>query len=335
MKFIVQLTHRSWLAPWKGDPGRTLKIESAKKFDTYKKALSALNWALEQRDYRDAKIISMDRNIPNRKQWFLDRVGKKVYRNDNGCKCPICEDVAYNGIIIGSAMHANYLYDIECGYNADGHPLKYTDHKGSPDLKNTKQVMKKIGSKDLISYLNYGLNIKPPENFIFNGTRTDLEKLTLHGIKGDYVCFKETSGFYPIHLFKPILRPLSDLTKTIKLENYNNGEEFIPIVEMAKIADCHFVNIPKLKGIEEFEEDGCKVIQVHWEDDREKYFEFSYGLDDFEVDRGKNDGFTMTLRTFWAIHNPGKVIDFMHMCHFDTKRLIKSGLAIDINDLNN
>lgn len=34
---------------------------------------------------------------------------------------------------------------------------------------------------------------------------------------------------------KPILHPLSDLTKPITVPGYNDGKEFVPIVELAKI----------------------------------------------------------------------------------------------------
>jgi hypothetical protein len=41
---------------WEGDPGRTLKIESAKKFGSRKKADKALNNALYYRKFPLAKI---------------------------------------------------------------------------------------------------------------------------------------------------------------------------------------------------------------------------------------------------------------------------------------
>lgn len=40
----------------------------------------------------------------------------------------------------------------------------------------------------------------------------------------------------------PIFRPLSDLTKPITIEGYNDGKEFTPIVELAKAA------YPKMKS---------------------------------------------------------------------------------------
>lgn len=48
-------------------------------------------------------------------------------------------------------------------------------------------------------------------------------------------------GRYEMHsklsYYKPIIRPLSDLTKECVQADYNDGKLFIPIVELAKIAD--------------------------------------------------------------------------------------------------
>ena len=38
MSYIVELEPGCWLAPWKGDPGRTLVIHSAKVFATERAA---------------------------------------------------------------------------------------------------------------------------------------------------------------------------------------------------------------------------------------------------------------------------------------------------------
>jgi hypothetical protein len=65
--------------------------------------------------------------IPNREQWFLDRIGKRVFRNKTSCNCDICKDVYEKGLIISDEMHANYLYTCECEYTAEGSPLRYFD----------------------------------------------------------------------------------------------------------------------------------------------------------------------------------------------------------------
>lgn len=51
-------------------------------------------------------------------KWFKDRIGKRIYRNDNECPCDYCKDICVNGLIIKNELHAQYLFDIqnEIGY---------------------------------------------------------------------------------------------------------------------------------------------------------------------------------------------------------------------------
>lgn len=64
-----------------------------------------------------------------RKQWFINRINKRVYRNKVACNCPTCKDVYKNGVIIDNLQHAICLYGYECDYNIKGFPLKYFDTK--------------------------------------------------------------------------------------------------------------------------------------------------------------------------------------------------------------
>lgn len=49
MKYIVEIDKGCWLAPWTGDPGRTVVMENAKEFNTRLGAMRALNKARMQR----------------------------------------------------------------------------------------------------------------------------------------------------------------------------------------------------------------------------------------------------------------------------------------------
>jgi len=69
------------------------------------------------------------KEIPLRKQWFLDRIGKTVYRSKTTCDCDSCNTVVDVGLIIVDNFHATYLYDVEGSYQFDGFPLKYFDTK--------------------------------------------------------------------------------------------------------------------------------------------------------------------------------------------------------------
>jgi hypothetical protein len=47
------------------------------------------------------------------KQWFIDRIGKRIYREKNVCNCEVCITVHKEGLIITDKQHANYLYDCQ------------------------------------------------------------------------------------------------------------------------------------------------------------------------------------------------------------------------------
>lgn len=72
------------------------------------------------------------RELTEREQWFVDRIGKIVFRNDTNCndgECKICLHVYENGLLIDDRMHALYLAELEYLYNAEGFPLLYADTK--------------------------------------------------------------------------------------------------------------------------------------------------------------------------------------------------------------
>jgi len=80
--------------------------------------------------------------------------------------------------------------------------------------------MKKLELKHLSSYLPYGLKIKTTYGW---DTMKTLNDWSINGDCEVAYCYEteDTTDF------KPILRPLSDLTKEIEV----NGEKFIPIEE--------------------------------------------------------------------------------------------------------
>jgi hypothetical protein len=59
----------------------------------------------------------------SRKQWFIDRIGKRVFRNDTQC-CEHCDKVYKEGLVISDESHAYHLYDCECEMD-----VKYFDTK--------------------------------------------------------------------------------------------------------------------------------------------------------------------------------------------------------------
>lgn len=185
----------------------------------------------------------------------------------------------------------------------------------------------KLKLKHLAPYLPHNLNMFFGDEDIAELVGIDLARLHLISNSGDY-------GTTAISHGKPILHPLSDLTKEVEV----NGEKFLPIVEMAKIADCHFKPefSPKEYEIKQFVEDEVNVIQVHWketESSRFDPFEFSYSYHpDSNID-SRNDGVTMTLDRLYMTHNNYNILQVLFKYHFDFFNLIPQNLAIDINTI--
>lgn len=57
--YIIELQPGCWLAPWSGDPGRTLVRESARQFATRRGATVALRYARQHRPLRDAQVVEV------------------------------------------------------------------------------------------------------------------------------------------------------------------------------------------------------------------------------------------------------------------------------------
>ena len=78
-----------------------------------------------------------------RLKWFIDRIGKRVYRNAVLCGCVSCKSVHAKGLIIGDKMHAYYLCDMEGAYAFDNIALKYFDTQKEADEYEKKMGLPK------------------------------------------------------------------------------------------------------------------------------------------------------------------------------------------------
>lgn len=58
--YIVKLENKCWVAPWDGDPGRTVVEKNAEKFKTKKAAEKAKKSAQKYRPFKFAQIIATD-----------------------------------------------------------------------------------------------------------------------------------------------------------------------------------------------------------------------------------------------------------------------------------
>jgi len=54
--YIVEIDEGVWLAPWKGDPGRTLVKENAKKYPTQLGARIAAGKAVRKYPWRESTL---------------------------------------------------------------------------------------------------------------------------------------------------------------------------------------------------------------------------------------------------------------------------------------
>ena len=64
----------------------------------------------------------------NKIEWYIDRIGKRVYRTKAKCDCIVCETIGEVGLIITDELHAQYLFDCQ---NELG--LFYFDEKPKED----------------------------------------------------------------------------------------------------------------------------------------------------------------------------------------------------------
>ena len=58
-------------------------------------------------------------------KWFIERVGKNVYRDTNGCNCCTCKEAETDGVQIRTKSHAEYMFDMQFAHDN----LNYRDKK--------------------------------------------------------------------------------------------------------------------------------------------------------------------------------------------------------------
>ena len=172
---------------------------------------------------------------------------------------------------------------------------------------------RKLELKDIACYLPYGLE-----------TTTDRtsEIHTIYCMRDKYFYITGFDGIILIEFCKPILRPLSDLYKTI----IHNGKEIVPIVELAKIAfprHKHFILRPK-NGIRD---ERCVLFCGNLD-----LYDFEYNsIDSAFYCFGSSSGF---IREYKLTPNQYQLFDYLNELKIDYRGLIDVGLAIDCNTLD-
>jgi len=120
---------------------------------------------------------------------------------------------------------------------------------------------------------------------------------------------------------KPILRPLSDLTKEIEV----NGEKFVPMVELAKIAN---LDITKY-SLGEYNGDTYGILcDIKNDDDID-----THEVLGFDLISGFGHHYKPS-KNFTIVNNQLQLWNKLFEWHFDIFGLIQNNLAIDLNSLN-
>lgn len=181
-------------------------------------------------------------------------------------------------------------------------------------------IENKITIEHLSAYLPYGLEVKKR----VGGEVLQMMSLSTVTHKGQ-ICIETYSGTYGDMWFKPILRPLSDLTKEIE----HNGERFVPFEEIAKI-ECPNISgaVEKIHSITAFNRGlSFKSTQMgvmyRYEGVTVEITHFKDAIFHKRVVNG-NDSWV-----FSYFHNYPTIIQKLLSWHFDIFGLIESGLAVE------
>lgn len=186
---------------------------------------------------------------------------------------------------------------------------------------------KQLLTVDLCGRLPYGVKIMRPDG------RTMLD---LVGINEGFLVFNEMRDSEKVQtqgvispMNKPVLFPISYLTKEITLKDYNSGKPFIPIVELVKLAEPYYFVKETLKINEGFNvlsgENDEKVISYgcSFVSKDNVAFAFFYMV--------KHNSFVLAneINERLYINDMGGLFELMNIFHIDYRGLIDSGLAFD------
>jgi hypothetical protein len=151
---------------------------------------------------------------------------------------------------------------------------------------------------DIVGYMPYLLKLQCDNHiYTLNNEQPGLSKVN-SSVSIDWIARKSDL------VFKPIVRPPSDLYKTIT----HNGKEIVPIVECAKIHKS--------------QEDWKLNVRLA----RSASYMFGYGHNGFYVAYGSMRG---------EVFNQYQLFDYLNELKIDYRGLIDAGLAIDCNTLEN
>ncbi len=179
--------------------------------------------------------------------------------------------------------------------------------------------MSKLELKHITPYLPYKLmcqlmgevdDSNNPKEFLIDGANTSYI---------DVWSLKTMTDEWSYEDVFPILHPLSDLTKPITVEGYNEGKEFVPIVEIAEILYQKISWTGKLQLCSITKDrvmfDSYEDINIFRYDEKEQEFYVSFDEEEYPPERQLT------------------IFELLYTWHFDVRHLISQNLAIDINTI--
>ena len=157
---------------------------------------------------------------------------------------------------------------------------------------------RKLELRDIAGYIPYGL-------FVSDDTEIRPVRISVVNIENIIDSCK----------CKPILRPVSDLYKTI----VHNGKEIVPIVECAKIALGNDDWMCSEGGAAYVEHEGCDEYStgIRYDEDYDTFIYFDNETDDS------------------SCPHLYRLFDYMNELKIDYRGLIDAGLAVSIYDVEN
>ena len=170
--------------------------------------------------------------------------------------------------------------------------------------------------KHLVGYLPYGLKcrVKGYDDFEVDGVSLATKKISQSDCLDSY----DLELTFKVSECKPILRPLSDLTKEI--------DGVVHLVELAEIqCECDILDYKlqsKVIG-------GISTFGINYIND--DYGSMVFGYDTF-------NGFGLHIKPMndiLFVSNQLKLYEYLFKNHFDVYGLIEKGLAIDVNTIEN
>ena len=186
--------------------------------------------------------------------------------------------------------------------------------------------MRKLRLKDLVGYMPYNAKL-----MLQDGSIVRLDSINQTYKKTIWIGYKKRETWkdfnysylskltcigrgFKLSEVKIILHPMSDLIKPIRVEGYNDGKEFVPLVELAKNSDI-VVSEYTLKILST--PPNCIEIGDG--------YVLQYLGDSFMcLNSGDNE---------YSPINNFALFDLLNQWHFDYRGLIKDGLAVDINTI--